>query len=150
MHISNILKDGELVQNSVVMDYLTTATDGKEYRVAFYSLDMILAIEFRVRSKRGTQFQICANTTRTTPSIRLRNCLPRSNEKTLTVSCHASAATPNHAKRETEPTHLSISAPCTSQLLVAFVLQRLSPPRGLVLRVFAAIPIRHNQIHFCD
>lgn len=35
MHISNILKEGELAQNSVVKDYLTTATDGKEYRVAF-------------------------------------------------------------------------------------------------------------------
>lgn len=63
MHISNILKEGELVQNSVVKDYLTTATDGKEYRVTFYSLDMILAIGFRVRSKRGTQFRIWANTT---------------------------------------------------------------------------------------
>jgi hypothetical protein len=38
----------------VIKDYLTTATDGKEYKVTFYSLDMILAIGFRVRSKRGT------------------------------------------------------------------------------------------------
>jgi hypothetical protein len=61
MHISNILKDGELEQNSVVKDYLSTAADGKEYNVTFYSLDMILAIGFRVRSKRGTQFRIWAN-----------------------------------------------------------------------------------------
>ena len=61
MHISNILEEGELEQNSVVKDYLTTATDGKEYNVTFYSLDMILAIGFRVRSKRGTQFRIWAN-----------------------------------------------------------------------------------------
>ena len=61
MHISNILKDGELEQNSVIKDYLTTAADGKEYNVTFYSLDMILAIGFRVRSKRGTQFRIWAN-----------------------------------------------------------------------------------------
>ena len=61
MHISNILKDGELEKNSVIKDYLTTATDGKEYNVTFYSLDMILAIGFRVRSKRGTQFRIWAN-----------------------------------------------------------------------------------------
>jgi hypothetical protein len=40
---------------------LTTATDGKKYKVTFYSLDMILAIGFRVRSKRGTQFRIWAN-----------------------------------------------------------------------------------------
>lgn len=50
MHISNILKEGELEQNSVIKDYLTTATDGNEYQVTFYSLDMILAIGFRVRS----------------------------------------------------------------------------------------------------
>ncbi|MCX6221429.1 MAG: virulence RhuM family protein [Bacteroidia bacterium] len=61
MHISNILKEGELTENSVIKEYLTTAADGKEYRVAFYSLDMILAIGFRVRSKRGTQFRIWAN-----------------------------------------------------------------------------------------
>jgi hypothetical protein len=40
---------------------LTTATDGKQYNITFYSLDMILAIGFRVRSKRGTQFRIWAN-----------------------------------------------------------------------------------------
>lgn len=61
MHISNILNDGEIEHNSVVKDYLTTAADGKEYKVTFYSLDMILAIGFRVRSKRGTQFRIWAN-----------------------------------------------------------------------------------------
>lgn len=61
MHISNILKEGELRQNSVIKEYLTTASDGKDYNVTFYSLDMILAIGFRVRSKRGTQFRIWAN-----------------------------------------------------------------------------------------
>jgi hypothetical protein len=61
MHISNILKDGELDKNLVIQNYLTTAADSKEYNVTFYSLDMILAIGFRVRSKRGTQFRIWAN-----------------------------------------------------------------------------------------
>jgi hypothetical protein len=61
MHISNIFKDKELESNSVIKDYLTTAKDGKDYNVTFYSLDMILAIGFRVRSKRGTQFRIWAN-----------------------------------------------------------------------------------------
>lgn len=61
MHISNIFEEGELVQNSVVKDYLTTAADGKNYSVAHYSLEMILAIGFRVRSKRGTQFRQWAN-----------------------------------------------------------------------------------------
>ena len=61
MHISNILKEKELETNSVIKDYLTTASDGKDYNVTFYALDMILAIGFRVRSKRGTQFRIWAN-----------------------------------------------------------------------------------------
>ena len=61
MHVSNILKDRELDKISVVKDYLTTAADGKGYNVAFYSLEMVLAIGFRVRSKRGTQFRIWAN-----------------------------------------------------------------------------------------
>ncbi len=60
-HIASILKESELDANSVVKNYFTTALDGKEYNVAFYSLDMILAIGFRVRSKRGTQFRIWAN-----------------------------------------------------------------------------------------
>jgi hypothetical protein len=61
MHISSILKDKELDADSVIKHYLTTAADGKQYEVTFYSLDMILAIGFRVRSKRGTQFRIWAN-----------------------------------------------------------------------------------------
>ncbi|EJW92720.1 DNA-binding protein [gut metagenome] len=60
-HIANILKEGELAEDSVIKYYLITAADGKEYNVKFYSLDMILAIGFRVRSKRGTQFRIWAN-----------------------------------------------------------------------------------------
>lgn len=60
-HIHNILKDGELDENSVVKSFFTTASDGKEYKVTFYSLEMILAIGFRVRSRRGTQFRIWAN-----------------------------------------------------------------------------------------
>ena len=61
MHVSNILKDRELNKISVVKDYLTTAADGKGYNVTFYSLEMVLAIGFRVRNKRGTQFRIWAN-----------------------------------------------------------------------------------------
>ena len=61
MHIANILNEKELEENSVIKNYLTTACDGKNYEVAFYSLDMILAIGFRVRSKRGTQFRQWAN-----------------------------------------------------------------------------------------
>ena len=57
IHISNILEEKELQENSVVKNYLTTASDGKQYNVTFYSLEMILAVGFRVRSPRGTQFR---------------------------------------------------------------------------------------------
>ncbi len=60
-HIASILEDNELDGNSVVKNYFTTAADGKQYNVTFYSLDLILAMGFRVRSKRGTQFRIWAN-----------------------------------------------------------------------------------------
>lgn len=61
MHIGNILKEGELNADSVIKKYLTTATDGKSYEVAFYSLQMIIAVGFRVRGVRGTQFRQWAN-----------------------------------------------------------------------------------------
>jgi hypothetical protein len=57
LHINNILSDKELSANSVVKEYLTTAVDGKEYNITFYTLEMILAIGYRVRSKRGVQFR---------------------------------------------------------------------------------------------
>ena len=56
-HIKNILQDGELVENSVVRNFRTTATDGKNYNVTYYALPMVLAVGFRVRSIRGTQFR---------------------------------------------------------------------------------------------
>lgn len=61
LHILNILEEKELSEISVIKDYLTTAADGKQYTVRYYSLDMILAIGFRVRSVRGTQFRKWAN-----------------------------------------------------------------------------------------
>ncbi len=60
-HTTNILKDNELTADSVVKNYLTTGADGKSYQVKFYSLEMILAVGFRVRSIRGVQFRQWAN-----------------------------------------------------------------------------------------
>lgn len=57
IHTKNILQDWELSQKSVVKDYLTTGADWKNYNVTFYSLKMILAIWFRVKSARGIQFR---------------------------------------------------------------------------------------------
>jgi len=47
MYTTNILKEGELQDKSVVKDYLTTALDSKEYNVTFYSLDMVLEYEVK-------------------------------------------------------------------------------------------------------
>ncbi len=60
-HVSSILKGSELAASSVVKNYFTTAADGKKYKVDFYSLEMILAVGFRVRGVRGTQFRQWAN-----------------------------------------------------------------------------------------
>ncbi|MDQ2068644.1 MULTISPECIES: virulence RhuM family protein [Natronospira] len=57
LHIRNTLKEGELSEAAVVKENLTTAADGKRYRVKWYSLPMILAVGYRVRSARGTQFR---------------------------------------------------------------------------------------------
>ena len=57
MHMANILKEKELNESSVVKNFLTTAADGKNYNVVFYSLEMIIAVGYRVRGVRGTQFR---------------------------------------------------------------------------------------------
>ena len=60
-HIKNIFEEGELVRDSVVANFATTAADGKTYQVDFYNLDVIISVGYRVRSVRGTQFRIWAN-----------------------------------------------------------------------------------------
>jgi hypothetical protein len=62
LHIHNILSEGELAAESVVKESLTTAADGKAYRTKVYNLDAILAVGYRVRSPRGTQFRRWATT----------------------------------------------------------------------------------------
>lgn len=62
-HIKNIFDECELVENSVVRFYRTTANDGKVYNVQYFSLPVILAIGYRVRSTRGTQFRQWATQT---------------------------------------------------------------------------------------
>lgn len=57
LHTNNIFKEGELNVNSVVKEYLTTASDGKRYRTKYYNLDVIISVGYRVKSLRGTQFR---------------------------------------------------------------------------------------------
>ena len=61
MHIKNIFEDGELQEKIVSKDSLLTAKDGKNYKTKFYNLDLIIAVGYRVKSVRGTQFRIWAN-----------------------------------------------------------------------------------------
>lgn len=56
-HIKNIFEDGELEEKSVVAFFATTASDGKTYQVAYYNLDVIISVGYRVKSKRGVQFR---------------------------------------------------------------------------------------------
>jgi hypothetical protein len=60
LHINNILKDKELDENSVVKNSLTTASDGKKYNTKIYSLDMIIALGYRVQSEVAVRFRIWA------------------------------------------------------------------------------------------
>ena len=62
LHLKNIFEDGELDGASVVKEFLTTAADGKRYQTRLYNLDAILAVGYRVRSKRGVQFRRWAST----------------------------------------------------------------------------------------
>ncbi|MCO6043057.1 virulence RhuM family protein, partial [Aeoliella sp. ICT_H6.2] len=62
-HIRNLLAENELEEGSVIKDYFITAADGKSYQTKHYNLDMILAIGYRVRSPRGTQFRRWATKT---------------------------------------------------------------------------------------
>ena len=59
-HIKNVFEEGELIKDSVVAKFATTASDGKTYQVEYYNLDVIISVGYRVKSKRGVQFRIWA------------------------------------------------------------------------------------------
>lgn len=62
-HLRNIFDSGELDENSVVAEIATTASDGKTYKVSFYSLDAVIAVGYRVNSLRATRFRQWATAT---------------------------------------------------------------------------------------
>ena len=59
-HLKNIFQEGELVKNSVCAKFAHTAIDGKNYNTEFYNLDAIIAVGYRVNSKKATKFRIWA------------------------------------------------------------------------------------------
>jgi hypothetical protein len=64
LHISNIFKEGELIKEATVKEYLTVQTEGGRQvtrKVLYYNLDVIISVGYRVKSLRGTQFRQWAN-----------------------------------------------------------------------------------------
>lgn len=59
-HIKNIFDEGELTRSSVVRKFRTTASDGKNYDVEYYNLDMIISLGYRIKSSVATQFRMWA------------------------------------------------------------------------------------------
>ncbi len=59
-HIKNIFDEGELDKNSVVRKFRTTASDGKNYEVNYYNLDMIISLGYHIKSNIATKFRIWA------------------------------------------------------------------------------------------
>ena len=59
-HIQNVFKEKELEEKSVCREFRRTGSDGKEYSVKHYNLDVIISVGYRVKSLRGTQFRIWA------------------------------------------------------------------------------------------
>lgn len=60
LHLKNVFDEGELLKDSAVKESLTTAKDGKMYNTAYYNLDVVISVGYRVKSIRGTQFRIWA------------------------------------------------------------------------------------------
>ncbi len=59
-HLRNIFKLSELIEDSVCANFALTAADGKIYQTAFYNLDAVISVGYRVNSKRGVHFRIWA------------------------------------------------------------------------------------------
>ena len=57
IHIKNVFDEGELSRDSVIKDFLITASDGKKYQTKFYNLDMIISIGYRIKSHIATRFR---------------------------------------------------------------------------------------------
>jgi len=56
-HIKTIFNDGELTSDSVIKEYLTTAADGKNYKIKHYNLQLIIAVGFKINNERAVRFR---------------------------------------------------------------------------------------------
>ena len=89
LHINNIFKEKELVKDLVVKKSLTTASDGKKYQTNFYNLDVIISVGYRVKSVRGTQFRIWANSVLKEYLLKGYSINQRLSELEKTVALHS-------------------------------------------------------------
>lgn len=60
-HLKKLFSDGEIDENSVIRKFRITAPDGKSYNTNHYSLEMIIAVGFKVNSERAVQFRKWVN-----------------------------------------------------------------------------------------
>lgn len=129
-HIKNVLECGELQRNSVVAENATTASDGKTYTVAYYNLDMIISVGYRVNSHRGVQFRPCRNP--------LPRCL-RSRKKTT-------------QRQEIMGWAQSLSAPSVSKELFCRARRSLPPHRdflvfnGILYSQFSILKVASREL----
>ena len=72
LHINNCFKEKELEQGSVVKDSLTTAVDGKKYKIKHYNLDVIISVGYRVVTNVSALFCLCGFLKKTNTGLKNR------------------------------------------------------------------------------
>ena len=89
-HLKNIFESGELLEEAVVSKMETTAADGKRYNINYYNLDAIIAVGYRVNSRKATMFRIWAN--RVLKEFIIKGyvrCLPQGGQSRSDMFCPA-------------------------------------------------------------
>ena len=92
LHINNIFKEGELAEKATVKEYLTVRTEGNrnvKRKITCYNLDAIISVGYRVKSVRGTQFRIWANSVLKEYLLKGYSINQRLSELEKTVALHS-------------------------------------------------------------
>lgn len=92
LHINNIFKEGELAEKATVKEYLTVRTEGNrnvKRKITCYNLDVIISVGYRVKSVRGTQFRIWANSVLKEYLLKGYSINQRLSELEKTVALHS-------------------------------------------------------------
>ena len=92
LHINNIFKEGDLAEKATVKEYLTVRTEGNrnvKRKITCYNLDVIISVGYRVKSVRGTQFRIWANSVLKEYLLKGYSINQRLSELEKTVALHS-------------------------------------------------------------